>query len=123
MKPKANNRMIRINDEIKKELAVIIRAELKDPRIATITSVIKVDTSTDLKHCKVSISVLGDEKDKKAAMEGIKSSAGFMRKLVAERVNLRNTPLFTFVLDDSVEYSIKISKLINEINEGDKNGF
>lgn len=114
MKP--NNRMIRINDEIKKELSEIIRAELKDPRVAALTSVIKVDTSTDLKYCKVSISVMGDENDKKAAMEGVKNAGGFIRKLIAERVNLRNTPQFTFVLDDSVEYSIKISKIINEIN-------
>lgn len=116
MKPKSNNRMIRINDEIKKELAEIIRSELKDPRIAALTSVIKVDTSTDLKYCKVAISVLGDENDKKSAMEGIRHAGGFIRKLIAERVNLRNTPQFTFTLDESVEYGIKIARMINEIN-------
>lgn len=109
--------MIRINDEIKKEVSEIIRSELKDPRVATITSVIKVETTNDLKYCKIFVSVLGDEEQKKEVMEGLKNAAGFIRKQIAERINLRNTPEIKFILDDSLEYSIKISKIINDINK------
>lgn len=116
---KNNTRMIRINDEIKKELSEIIRSELKDPRIATMTSVLKVDTTNDLKYCKVYISVLGDEKQKEDVMIGLKNASGFIRKQVATRINLRSTPQFKFEIDDSLEYSIRISKLIDEVNKGE----
>lgn len=114
---KTNNRMIRINDEIKKEVSEIIRSELKDPRVGTITSVIKAETTNDLKYCKIFVSVLGDDEQKKEVMEGLKNAAGFIRKQIAERINLRNTPEIKFILDDSLEYSIKISKIINDINK------
>ena len=112
---KTNKRSVRINDEIKKELSEILRSELKDPRIGAMVSVMKVETTTDLKYCKVAVSVLGSEAEKKSVMEGIKSAAGFIRKLVAERINLRVTPEFTFVLDDSLEYSFKIHKILKDI--------
>ena len=114
---KANNRMIRINDEIKKEVSEIIRSELKDPRVGVITSVVKVETTNDLKYCKIHVSILGDEAQKKETMEGLKNSVGFIRKQVANRINLRNTPEMKFFLDESLEYSIKISKLLNDINK------
>lgn len=113
---KNNNRIIRINDEIKRELSEILRGELKDPRVSVITSVLKVDTTNDLKYCKVFVSVLGDEEQKKEVMEGLKNASGYMRKMLAEKINLRNTPELNFVLDDSLEYSMKMSKLIDEVN-------
>lgn len=116
---KTNNRMIRINDEIRKEVSEIIRSGLKDPRVGTITSVLKVETTNDLKYCKIFVSVLGDDEKKKEVMEGLKNAAGFIRKQIAVRINLRNTPELKFVLDDSLEYSIKISKIINDINGED----
>lgn len=113
---KSGNRMIRINDEIKKEVSEIIRFELKDPRVGAITSVIKAETTNDLKYCKIFVSILGDEQRKAETMEGLKNASGFIRKQIAFRINLRNTPEFKFVLDDSLEYSIKISKIIDDIN-------
>ncbi|MEA4973367.1 Ribosome-binding factor A [bioreactor metagenome] len=113
---KNNNRMTRINDEIAKEMAQIIRGELKDPRIGVMTSVIRVETTQDLKFCKVFISVLGNDDEKANVMKGLKNAAGYIRHLLAERVNLRVTPELIFKLDDSVEYSIKMSKLIEEIS-------
>ncbi len=109
---KPNTRMIRINDELARELANIIRTEVKDPRVSSMTSV----TTADLKYCKVFISVLGNEEDKANVMKGLKNASGFMRHLLAERVNLRNTPELIFKLDDSVEYAIKMDKLIREIS-------
>ncbi len=108
--------MIRINDELARELANIIRTEVKDPRVNSMTSVIKVETTADLKYCKVFVSVLGNEEDKANVMKGLKNASGFMRHLLAERVNLRNTPELIFKLDDSVEYAIKMDKLIREIS-------
>lgn len=114
---KNNNRITRINDEIMKELSQIIRAEVKDPRIGVMTSVIRVDTTQDLKYCKVYVSVLGNEEDKKNVMQGLKNANGFIRHLIAERVNLRATPELIFKLDESVEYAVHMSELIDKISK------
>ena len=113
---KRNNRMTRVNDEITKELANIIRGELKDPRIGVMTSVLRVETTQDLKYCKIFISVLGNDEEKKEVMKGLKSASGYIRHLLAERISLRITPELMFRLDDSVEYGIKMSKLIEQIS-------
>ena len=112
---KTNNRLSRINDEIMKELSQIIRGELKDPRIGAMTSVIRVETTQDLKYCKVFVSVLGDEKEKENVMKGLKNAAGFIRRLIAQRINLRYTPEMLFKLDESAEYAIRMDQLINQI--------
>lgn len=117
MRKKINTRMIRVNDEITREIADIIRTELKDPRIKSMTSVLRVETTSDLKYCKVFISVLGNDEDKESVMSGIRNAGGFIRHLLAERINLRNTPELIFKLDDSVEYAIKMEKLIKEISK------
>ena len=114
---KNNNRMVRINDEIQKELSEIIRYELKDPRVPMMTSVLSVNTTNDLKLCKVYISILATDQEKEEAIDALKNSAGFIRKQIAQKINLRNTPEFNFYLDNSIEYSAKISKLIKEVNE------
>ncbi len=108
--------MIRINDELQRELANIIRTEVKDPRINKMTSVIKVETTSDLKYCKAFVSILGNDEEKAGVMQGLKNASGFIRHLLAERVNLRNTPEILFKLDDSVEYAIKMDRLIKEIS-------
>jgi ribosome-binding factor A len=114
---KGNNRMIRINDEIQREVSQIIRGDLKDPRVGVITSVLKVDTTNDLKYCKVYVSILGDDDKKQEVMDVLKGATGFIRSLIANRINLRVTPEFTFILDDSLEYSFKIDKIIKDINK------
>lgn len=115
---KVNTRMIRINDEIQREAANIIRSEVKDPRIGSLTSVIKAETTSDLKYCKIYVSVFGNDEEKDAVMKGLKNASGFIRHLLAERINLRNTPELIFKLDDSLEYAMKMDKLINEISKG-----
>lgn len=106
----------RINGEVQKELGNIIRGEIKDPRISPLTSVVAVEVAPDLKHCKVYISVLGDEEAQKETVKGLKSAEGFIRTKLAKAVNLRNTPELTFVLDQSIEYGVNMSKLIDEVN-------
>jgi ribosome-binding factor A len=114
---KNKTRMTRINEEIQRETAEIIRSELKDPRIAAMTSVMRAETTADLKYCKIYVSVLGGGDQQQEAAAGLKNAAGFIRKLLAERINLRNTPELKFVLDDSLEYSFRMSKLISEVNK------
>ncbi len=114
---KSNNRISRVNDEILKEISQIIRGELKDPRIGAMTSVIRVETTPDLKYCKVHVSVLGNEEEKDSVLKGLKNAAGFIRHLIAQRVNLRITPEFTFKLDESAEYAIHMEQLINQISK------
>ena len=114
---KSNNRISRINDEILKEVSQIIRAEVKDPRIGAMTTVIRVDTTQDLKDCKIFISVLGNDDDKKSVMQGLKNANGFIRRLIAQRINLRFTPELIFKLDESTEYAVRMNQLIDEISK------
>jgi ribosome-binding factor A len=109
----AKYRRDRINDEVKKELSMILR-EVKDPRIANaFISVTAVDVTGDLKFAKVYYSAM--QGDKKEVAAGLRSSAGFIRREVARRLNLRMTPEFTFVEDHSIEHGAHISKLLNSI--------
>ena len=105
----------RINMEVQRELSEIIRSGIKDPRIHPMTSVVSADVTPDLKYCKVYISVLGDANAQKATMEGLKSAEGFVRRELARRVNLRNTPELKFILDQSIEYGVNMSHLIDEV--------
>ena len=109
----------RINGEVLKELSNIIRSEIKDPRINPMTSVLAVEVAPDLKTCKAYISVLGDEKSQKDTITGLKSAEGYIRRQLARTVNLRNTPEIRFILDQSIEYGINMSKLIDEVTEHD----
>ena len=109
----------RINGEVMKELSNIIRSEIKDPRINPMTSVVAVEVAPDLKTCKAYISVLGDEKSQKDTITGLKSAEGYIRRQLARTVNLRNTPEIRFILDQSIEYGINMSKLIDEVTEHD----
>ena len=108
----------RINAEVQKVMADIIRSEIKDPRINMMTSVIAVEVSPDLKTCKAWISVLGDEKSQKDTLAGLRSAEGFIRNKIAKEINLRNTPLITFVMDQSIAYGVTMSKKIDEVNKG-----
>ena len=109
----------RINGEVLKELSNIIRSEIKDPRINPMTSVVAVEVAPDLKTCKAYISVLGDEKSQKDTITGLKSAEGYIRRQLARTANLRNTPEIRFILDQSIEYGINMSKLIDEVTEHD----
>ena len=107
----------RINAEVMKELSLSISGEIKDPRISSMTSVVSVEVAPDLKTCKAYISVLGDEEAQKSTLEGLNSAASFIRKELARRVNLRNTPEIKFIIDQSIEYGVRMSKLIDEVNK------
>ena len=104
----------RINSEVQRELANIIRGEIKDPRIHPLTSVVTVEVAPDLKTCKAYISVLGDQEAQEKTLEGLNSAVGYIRRQLAKNLNLRNTPEIRFIIDQSIEYGVHMSKLINE---------
>ncbi|MCM1065290.1 MAG: 30S ribosome-binding factor RbfA [Eubacterium sp.] len=105
----------RINGEVQRVLAEIIRGEIKDPRISPWTSVVSVEVAPDLKSCKAWISVLGGEDVREATLQGLKSAEGFIRRQLAKTINLRNTPEITFVMDQSIEYGVNMSRRIDEV--------
>lgn len=109
----------RINGEVQKELAEIIRGEIKDPRISPLTSVISVEVAPDLKTCKAWISVYGDDHVAEDTLAGLRSAEGYIRRELARRINLRNTPEIRFIVDQSIAYGVKMSKLIDEVAESD----
>ncbi len=111
----------RINGEVQRALAEIIRGGIKDPRISPLTSVVSVEVSPDLKTCKAWMSVLGDEEAQKSTLEGLKSATGYIKNQLAREVNLRNTPEITFIMDQSIAYGVSMSKLIDEVNRGTGN--
>lgn len=105
----------RINGEVQRVLAEIIRGGIKDPRISPWTSVVAVEVAPDLKSCKAWISVLGDEEARMGTLQGLKSAEGFIRRQLAKIINLRNTPEITFVMDQSIEYGVNMSHRIDEV--------
>ena len=110
----------RVNGEVQRVLAEIIRGGLKDPRISPWTSVVAVEVAPDLKSCKAWISVLGDEEVRKSTLQGLKSAEGFIRRELARTINLRNTPDITFVMDQSIEYGVNMSHKIDEVIAADE---
>ena len=106
----------RINGEVQRVLAEIIRGEIKDPRISPMTSVVAVEVAPDLKTCKAYISVLGDDTARDETLQGLKSAEGFIKSRLAKTINLRNTPEITFVMDQSIEYGVNMSKFIDDVN-------
>ena len=110
----------RINGEVQKELSNIIHNEIKDPRIHPMTSVISAVVAPDLKTCKAYISVYGTPEEKKDTMEGLKKAEGIIRRQLASNMNMRNTPEIRFVLDESIEYGVSMSKMIDEVTAKDK---
>jgi len=110
----------RVNEEVMRALSDILRNEIKDPRVRKITSVTKAAVAPDLKTCKVFVSVLGSEEEQADTMKGLKSAAPYIRRQLASMLNLRNTPELTFMLDGSIEYGVRMSKLIDDISAADK---
>lgn len=105
----------RINGEVQRVLAEIIRGEIKDPRVSPLTSVIAVEVAPDLKTCKAWISVYGDDQAQKDTLAGLKSAEGYIRNQLAREINLRNTPEIRFIVDQSIAYGVKMSKMIDDV--------
>ena len=107
----------RVNTEVQRELSNIIRAGIKDPRVAPWTSVVAVEVAPDLKTCKAYISVLGDTQAQEDTIKGLKSAEGYIRRELARTLNMRNTPEISFILDQSIEYGVNMSRKIDEVTK------
>lgn len=104
----------RLSEDIKRELTDIFHS-LKDPRIAGLITVVRLELSGDLSHCKVYISSLSGEEGAKRAVEGLHSAAGFIRREIGLRIDMRRTPEFKFVADTSIEYSAAIAEKLGRL--------
>lgn len=114
----ANYRGGRINEEVRREISIIIRDEIKDPRMKSMVSITSVKVSKDLRYAKVFVSIFGkNEEEKDETFAALKSSSGYIRREIGQRINLRNTPQILFELDDSITYSMKIDKLIEKAKD------
>ena len=117
----ASNRISRINEEIQKELANLIR-NLKDPRVQdTMISITRVETTPDLRYTKVYVSFLQDARAE-GAMKGLKSAAGYLRRQLGTNLKLRYAPEIVWALDDSITYGARMLKLINSLEVGSDEG-
>ncbi len=114
------DRIVRISEEIKRALANILRDDIKDPRMPSFVTVMRVDVTRDLKYAKAYISVMGSDEDKKNCLAALKSATGYNRREIGRRVIIRAIPEITFIIDDSVDYGFKIDKLLNEIKEKER---
>ncbi len=110
----ASYRIGRINDDIKRELASMIPT-LKDPRVRGLISITRVDTTTDLRYCKVYVSILNKD-DVQEVMRGLKSSAGYLRRELGRRMTLRYTPELQFIADDSIDRGARLIQMMNELD-------
>lgn len=110
-----DERVRKINEEIRRILSDIIRHDIKDPRVGGMVSIVRVDTSRDLRHAKVYVSVLGEGGDGARTIEGLQAASGFIRRELGHQMSAYYVPELKFMLDDSIEYSIGISQKINEL--------
>lgn len=115
-----NNRTIRIENELKKLLSEFILTEVKDPGMSSMASITKVSMTSDLKFAKIYVSVYDTEKKRESTIKTLNRAAGFIRTSLSKRISIRRMPQLTFVLDTSIEYSVNISRLIDEVTQIDE---
>lgn len=116
-----DKRVSRISEEVKKVVSELIYNGLKDPRVNSLTTVTKVEVTRDLRYAKIYVSVFGDKEEKENTIKGLESAKGFIRKEISGKIDLRYTPEPIFVLDESIEHGIYMSKLIEDVNKDSKN--
>ena len=109
-----SRRTERLGEEIREEVARMVTAELKDPRIGFVT-VTRVDLGPDLRQARIFVGVLGTEKQRQTSLTGLKQAAGFMRRALGQRLRLRHTPELVFQYDEGLEASDRVARLLDEI--------
>ena len=107
----------RLNELIREEVSELIRRQIKDPRLSCFLTVTRVDTSADLSHARVFVSVMGSNEEKSNAMDGLNSASGFLYRELRERLSLRHTPRLVFCEDDSIKRGAEVLHLIKEVTD------
>ncbi len=110
----SSRRVEKAAEAIRGVVSMAILAELKDPRVRDVT-VTYVEVSPDLRHAKVHISVMGDERRQKLSLRGLQSAAGFLQAKIAERIEIRYTPKLSFLLDQGVKRSIAVAQILQQV--------
>lgn len=113
-------RVKRLAEEIKKVVSDLIRNELRDPRISSMTSITDIDLTRDLRYVNIYVSILGDDKEKEETMEGLTRASGFIRREIGRKIKARYTPEVIFKLDESIERGIYMYNVITEVNKQDR---
>ncbi|MDO7267209.1 30S ribosome-binding factor RbfA [Shouchella clausii] len=116
----ANNRAVRVGEQMKKELSDILIRDIKDPRVRFVT-VTGVDVTGDLQQATAFITVLGDEEERNATLAGLEKAKGFIRTELGKRIRLRKTPELSFSFDESIQYGNRIESLLRDLNKNDSN--
>lgn len=111
-------RVQRIGEELRRVISDIIRSKIKDPRIPEIISVTNVLVTNDLSFAKIFIEIMGTKEEQEAALEGLNSAKGFIKKEISSEVKLRQMPELIFILDETLDINLKMEKLIEEVNHG-----
>ena len=114
------DRSQRVGDEMQRVISQIIREDVKDPRIPTLLSVLEVRMSHDLSHATVYLSLFGDDKQKKDCSDAISGAAGFIKREVLKRIQLRAAPDIQYVFDESIEKGMQLMELIDKTVKGDQ---
>ena len=117
-----SRRTDRINEQLREEISTLLARQIKDPRLNAVVSIIRVEASSDLRNARVYISVLGNDKAKQEALEGIQSAASFLRRELRDRLNMKHTPFLSYHLDGSIEEADQLFRLMNQINPGESAG-
>jgi ribosome-binding factor A len=112
-------RIERLNSVIQQEISQLLRDQVNDPRLTSLISITEVSTSSDLRQTKVFISTFGDNVDKKEILQGFTAASGFLRRQLANRLQLRHMPELSFHFDDSIEHAAEVLKLIDEVASKD----
>jgi ribosome-binding factor A len=115
-----NIRKQKVESQLKREISMIIMQDLKDSRVHGIISVTRVSMTNDVRAAHVSVSIMGDEKNKKSGMAGLKNAAGYIRKVIGERIQLRYTPEIIFELDDTLDEQVRMERIFRTIEEKEK---
>src|SRR5437868_1376722 len=108
-------RVERINDLLRAELSELIGRTMKDPRLAGLVSITEVETTSDLRHARVFVSVFGSEEDRQSSLTALRAASGFLRREVAQRITFRHMPELEFQLDSSLERGDRILQLIKQV--------
>mgnify|MGYP000021155241 CR=1 FL=1 len=118
----ANQRTERLGSEIQRALAQILREDVRDPRVSSMMSVLRAEVTPDLDICKVYISVYGSSEEQEQSVKALKKAAPFIRRRLGQRIEIRKLPELKFIYDDSIEYSVRLSALIDSLNVQDTDG-
>jgi len=114
-----SRRTDRINEQLREEISTVLARQVKDPRLDGVISITRVESSADLRSAKVYISVLGNDEQQKAVLDGLQSAASFLRREIRDRINMKHTPFMTYLLDESIQDADHLIRLINNAKQQD----